>query len=107
MLKCAPASIRLVDNTQFQFGQSLKPANTDWKEKLMEKAKKAYVLNYKKFKPDTMVVATLAFEGTQAEINAQHKKLNAIAAKYGGFPAGEKNGIRGYFMTFMIGILPL
>ncbi len=39
-LRCAPVSIRLVDNMQFQFGQVLKPATTDWKHQLMDKLKK-------------------------------------------------------------------
>eukprot|EP00456_Euglypha_rotunda_P065059 TRINITY_DN5561_c0_g1_i5.p1 TRINITY_DN5561_c0_g1~~TRINITY_DN5561_c0_g1_i5.p1 ORF type:complete len:129 (+),score=16.52 TRINITY_DN5561_c0_g1_i5:87-473(+) len=32
MEKCAPASVRLVDNVQFQFGQALKPEKDKWLE---------------------------------------------------------------------------
>jgi alkyldihydroxyacetonephosphate synthase len=103
--KCAPVSIRLVDNPQFQFGAVLKPGNSHWSESLLDAAKKWYILKVKDFKADNMVAATLLFEGTAAEIKAKEKQLYAIAAKYGGMKAGEENGVRGYFLTYMIAYL--
>lgn len=38
--RCAPVSIRLVDNEQFQFGLSLKPPTEDWKQNVFDKVKK-------------------------------------------------------------------
>ncbi len=52
-----------------------------------------------------MVAATLLFEGTSAEVRAQEKTVYAISAKYGGMKAGAENGIRGYFLTYMIAYL--
>src|SRR5437870_13304397 len=57
-----PASVRLMDNLQFQFGQALKPrsgALADLKSKL----EKFFVLKIKGFEPDEMVACTLVFEG--------------------------------------------
>jgi alkyldihydroxyacetonephosphate synthase len=105
MLRAAPVSIRLVDNMQFQFGQALKPEVHDWKEHMMDKAKKWYVIKHKKFDPEHMTAATLLMEGTAEEIKAQERTIYTIAAKYGGLKAGETNGIRGYFLTYMIAYL--
>jgi len=38
-------------------------------------------------------------------VRAQEAKVMAIAAKYGGQNAGEENGVRGYFLTYMIAYL--
>jgi len=103
--KCSPVSIRLVDNIQFQFGQALKPENHDWKEQIKSKASKWYVLNHLKFDADVMVAATLLFEGTSEDIHSREKQCYAIAKKYGGIKGGEENGIRGYFLTYMIAYL--
>lgn len=64
-----------------------------------------YVLNRLHFEPTKMVAATLLFEGTPAEIKLQEKTVYAIAAKYGGMKAGAENGVRGYFLTYMIAYL--
>jgi hypothetical protein len=41
--RCAPVSIRLVDNPQFQFGLALKPPTDDWKHAMIDKVKKWFV----------------------------------------------------------------
>ncbi|KNC48317.1 alkyl-dihydroxyacetonephosphate synthase [Thecamonas trahens ATCC 50062] len=98
----APASIRLVDNNQFQMGQALKPP-TSWFASAIAAAKKFYVLSIKGFEADTMVAATLLFLGnSDADIAAQEAALYPIAARHGGMPADEENGRRGYALTFMI-----
>jgi len=49
---CWPTSIRLVDNTQFQFGAALKPQdNSKWNE-FVDAAKKFFVVNIKGFDPN-------------------------------------------------------
>ena len=62
-----PASIRLVDNVQFQFGQALKPASESKKQDIIDAIKKYYVLNIKGFEPLKMCACTIAFEGTALE----------------------------------------
>ena len=64
-----PASIRLLDNLQFKFGQALKPATEKTSEAIIDAIKKYYVLNIKGFNPDRMAAVTLAFEGTKEEVS--------------------------------------
>lgn len=97
-----PTSIRLVDNTQFQFGQSLKPAQTSTLQAFIDKVKTYYVVNIKGYDPDKLAACTLLFEGDADEVNEMSKKTYAIAAKYSGMPAGAENGIKGYILTYLI-----
>jgi alkyldihydroxyacetonephosphate synthase len=97
-----PASIRLVDNLQFQFGLALKPQNdSKWKE-IIDKIKKFYVLKIKGFDPEQMWACILLFEGTKQNVKREQKSVYALAKQYHGMKAGPDNGIRGYFLTFVI-----
>ncbi len=69
---------------------------------IIDKIKKFYVLNIKGFDPNKMVACTLGFEGTALDVGNQEKNVYAISKKYGGMEAGSENGIRGYFLTYMI-----
>jgi len=40
--------------------------------------------------------------GNTNEVEVQEKRIYDIAARYGGIPAGETNGERGYTLTFVI-----
>jgi alkyldihydroxyacetonephosphate synthase len=96
-----PASVRLMDNLQFQFGQALKPAKGRlgaWKSAL----EKLYVLNVKGFDAERMVACTLLFEGSEEEVAAQERSVYRLAARHGGMKAGAENGERGYQLTFAI-----
>src|SRR5205823_7747953 len=57
-----PASVRLVDNLQFQFGLALKPKSRGIAD-LKSKAEKLFVTKIKGFNPGKMVACTLVFEG--------------------------------------------
>jgi alkyldihydroxyacetonephosphate synthase len=96
-----PASIRLVDNIQFRFGQALKPPSEGFKA-LMDKIKKFFVLNVKGFDPDEMVAATIVMEGSRQEVEYQEKNLYALAKQFQGIPGGSENGQRGYMLTYAI-----
>lgn len=96
-----PASIRLIDNVQFQLGQSLKPQSS-FTENIMDAVKKFLLTNVKKINLSEMVVTTLTFEGDEQEVKEHTKLLTKMAAKYGGFSAGSSNGARGYVMTYVI-----
>jgi len=96
-----PASVRLVDNLQFQFGLALKPASSGmgaWKSKL----EKLFVTKIKGFEPFKMVACTLVFEGTRQEVAQQQSDLYRIAARHHGMKAGAENGRRGYQLTYSI-----
>jgi alkyldihydroxyacetonephosphate synthase len=96
-----PASIRLVDNVQFRFGQALKPRPTR-KEELMSAVQKTYLLSIKGFDPHELVAATIVMEGTAEEVSYQEAQIKRIAARHGGISGGSHNGQRGYMLTYAI-----
>jgi alkyldihydroxyacetonephosphate synthase len=97
-----PASVRLVDNLQFQFGLALKPKSNDGFAHLKSKAERFFVTKVKGFEPNQMVACTLVFEGSRAEVDQQQQDVYRIAARHGGMKAGEENGRRGYQLTYSI-----
>eukprot|EP00761_Pharyngomonas_kirbyi_P004548 gb/GECH01004553.1/.p1 GENE.gb/GECH01004553.1/~~gb/GECH01004553.1/.p1 ORF type:complete len:639 (+),score=161.78 gb/GECH01004553.1/:1-1917(+) len=103
--KCAPASIRLVDNVQFHFGHSLKPEEDSNLGAMVDWFKKIYLMKVKGFDPHKMVVATLLFEGREEEVQYQQQKIYRLAPRFGGLKAGPANGKRGYFLTYVIAYL--
>lgn len=104
-LRVAPASIRLMDNEQFQFGHALKPEVKSFLASLVEGLKKVYITRFKGFDLHQIAVATLLFEGSKDEVLTREKKVYEIASKYGGIPGGEENGQRGYMLTYVIAYL--
>jgi len=96
-----PASIRLVDNLQFQFSMALKPKNHGLKA-LKSRLEKWVVTGLKGFDPKKMVACTLVFEGSASEVDDQEKTVYRLAKKYGGMKAGSENGEKGYQLTFGI-----
>lgn len=99
--RCQPASIRLMDNQQFIFGQALRP-KPGYLGSLGTLFKKFYVTRIKGFDLTQMCVVTLLFEGDKNDVNLNEKKIYSIAKEFGGMPAGEINGERGYMLTFVI-----
>jgi alkyldihydroxyacetonephosphate synthase len=98
---CKPASIRLMDNLQFQFGQAVKPPKSG-AAALVSKLERAFVLGVKGFDPNQMVACTLLFEGNEREVSAQERGVYALAKRNRGMRAGAENGRRGYELTFAI-----
>ena len=96
-----PASVRLVDNLQFQFGQALKPAAQGLK-KLKSRAEKWLVTGPLGFDPEKMVAVTLVFEGARADVEREEKRVYELAKRHGGRKGGAENGRRGYMLTFGI-----
>ena len=99
--RCQPASIRLIDNEQFQFGQALK-GGSSWLTSIVDKLKKTVLTKVKGFNLSKMVVATLLFEGDEETVKGQEKLIYQIAQKYDGLAAGATNGQRGYVLTYVI-----
>lgn len=99
--RCQPASIRLMDNEQFQFGQALKPA-ASLAHRFMDRLKKTLLTKLKGIDLKKMCVTTLVYEGEAVDVQHQEKLVNEIASRYGGIPAGAENGERGYVLTFVI-----
>lgn len=95
-----PSSIRLVDNLQFRFGRALRRKASGFK-KIMH-ALEHLVLKLKKFDENKLAAATIVFEGSQEEVDAQKKIIARLAKKHGGMFGGETNGRRGYMLTYAI-----
>jgi len=100
-----PASVRLMDNQQFQMGQSITPEENPTLTYIKDEAKRLYLTQWAQFDLNEMCACTLLFEGDEDEVNLQQKKVYAVASKYGGIKAGESSGMKGYFLTFMIAYL--
>ena len=96
-----PASVRLVDNVQFRFGQALKSKTTGI-HKYIDSMKKFVVLNIKGYDPYQMCASTFVMEGTKDEVAYQEKNISKLALACGGIIGGEENGKRGYMLTFAI-----
>lgn len=96
-----PASIRLVDNRQFQFGYALRLPKPFYKE-LIDKFKKFLLLKVKKFNPEEMCLATVLFEGSKSDVDYQNRSIKKLAQTFGGVGAGSENGRRGYTLTMVI-----
>ena len=69
---------------------------------MIDAIKKFYVTKIKGYNPDKMVAATVLFEGTKEVVNMQKTFVDACAARHMGLEAGAANGLRGYFLTFVI-----
>lgn len=97
-----PASVRLLDNTQFRLGQALR-SNESMLEIMKKNAKKMFIsLLYETFHVEKMVCATITFEGSKDEVNLQRQNIRKLSIKYGGICAGREIGRAGYDMTYAI-----
>ena len=96
-----PASVRLVDNIQFRFGQALKPRAEGLKN-LKSKIEKFFIIKMKGFDPDKMCALTIVSEGTKEEVDYQQRKVSRLAKKHKGVIGGPGNGKRGYMLTYAI-----
>lgn len=98
-LQALPASVRLVDNLQFQFGRALKPAKSS---AIAQTLQKLFVTQIHGIDLEKMVACTLVYEGQREEQRSLEKRVNRLARRYGGFPAGGVAGKDGYNLTFGI-----
>lgn len=99
--KLQPASVRLVDNMQFQFSQALKPATSGLK-RLKSRFQKWLITKAYRFDPSHMVACTLVYEGDPKEITHHQRRVATLIRKHRGVVSGAENGKRGYAMTFAI-----
>jgi alkyldihydroxyacetonephosphate synthase len=99
---CVPASVRVMDNTQFHFGQALQPQASGVAARVKSRVQKAIVTRFKGFNPNELAIATVVFEGSREEVDFQETVFYRIARTHGGMKAGAKNGERGYQLTFSI-----
>ena len=81
--KCAPASLRLLDNEQFSFGQALKTEVSSMFQSFVDGIKNCYIEKIKGFDPHQICAATLLFEGTKEDVAIQENKIYSIAKQFG------------------------
>ena len=99
-----PASVRLVDNLEFQLSQTLKPRAAG-AAALKRKLERLVVTRLRGFDPTRMVACTLVYEGSADEVHAQETGVHRLARRHRGMRAGAENGRRGYQLTFGIAYL--
>ena len=97
-----PASIRLVDNTQFHFGFALRPKESGLLKKLGSMIQKFFLTKIKKFDTNKMCLATIVMEGEREAICHEEKVIKLLAKQHKALIAGEQNGKRGYLLTNLI-----
>eukprot|EP01017_Pseudomicrothorax_dubius_P014782 TRINITY_DN1730_c0_g1_i1.p1 TRINITY_DN1730_c0_g1~~TRINITY_DN1730_c0_g1_i1.p1 ORF type:complete len:599 (+),score=172.14 TRINITY_DN1730_c0_g1_i1:1630-3426(+) len=100
-----PASIRLVDNTQFQFALALKPLENSTFKVFKSSMQKFFLSKIKGFDLSKIAVVTIVYEGSARLVESQQESIKELSARYGGIHAGGEAGERGYFLTFMIAYL--
>jgi alkyldihydroxyacetonephosphate synthase len=93
-----PASVRLVDNLQFRFGQACKPPQSG----LTRSLQKAYLARVRGIDLTQMAAATLVYEGSAREQRELEGRVLALAGRYGGVSGGPAAGQAGYGLTFGI-----
>lgn len=97
-----PASIRLVDNLQFRLGRSLRGKEQRISRKITHALQGFVLTKIKKFEALKFVAATIVFEGSAEEVDAQHKIIARLLKKHNGIFGGSQNGQRGYMLTYAI-----
>jgi alkyldihydroxyacetonephosphate synthase len=99
-----PASIRLVNNREFRFGQALRPAMQGihaWKGAFQRR----WLFDVLHFDPSAMAACTLVMEGGSQEVARQERELRTLAKRFRAVWGGAENGRRGYSLTFAIAYL--
>lgn len=98
----APASIRLVDNLQFQLGRALRKEEKGFAHILKHKLQQFILTKIKKYDLRQLAAATIVFEGSKESVQAQKKTLSRLLKVHDGMFGGAENGKRGYMLTFAI-----
>lgn len=96
-----PASIRLVNNHEFRFGQALQGEPTFWGS-WQRRLQRFVLFQLKNFDPKSLAACTIVMEGTAAEVAQQRRTIFPLARSYGGISGGSSGGKRGYMLTFSI-----
>jgi len=99
-----PSSVRLLDNEHFRLGQALQGDSSIIERSLTHLWKMAHPVT-RSCSPDSVVCATILFEGTREEVQSQRRATKTLASKHGGTCVGARVGKSGYELTFAIAYL--
>ena len=102
-----PSSVRLLDNAHFRMGQALRPDEPTWFHQAKDTLVKAMASFYltKDFNHDSVVCATINYEGSDREVREQVATVKKLSGMYGGVMLGPRVGKAGYELTYMIAYL--
>ncbi|HEV8355253.1 MAG TPA: FAD-binding oxidoreductase, partial [Gemmatimonadales bacterium] len=75
-----PASLRLVDNLQFQLSQTLKP-KTAGVPALLRTAEKLFATRVRGFDPARMGACTIVYEGSRGQVRAEAAAVRRVARR--------------------------
>ena len=99
-----PSSVRLLDNEHFRLGQALRGDSSLIEQCLAYLWKAAHPM-MQSWSSDSVVCATILFEGTRVEVETQRRAIKTLASKHGGTCVGARIGRSGYELTFAIAYL--
>jgi alkyldihydroxyacetonephosphate synthase len=105
--RMTPSCVRLLDNAHFRLGQALRPDEPTWFHQAKDTLVKAMASFYltKDFSPDSVVCATINYEGSDREVREQMATVKKLSGMYGGIMLGSRVGKSGYELTYMIAYL--
>jgi alkyldihydroxyacetonephosphate synthase len=96
-----PASIRLVSNTEFRFGQALRAQGGPGR-RFVALLQRAFLLRVLRFDPHAMAACTIVFEGSLRDVRRERRHLMRLGRVARGVSGGARNGQRGFALTFGI-----
>jgi alkyldihydroxyacetonephosphate synthase len=100
-----PASVRLVDNLQFQFGLALKPKSNSI-GKLKSKVERFVVTKVKGFSGEEWLLAPSSSK-ERAMKSLSSRRTSQESRRATAHEGGAENGRRGYQLTYSIGVHPV
>jgi len=102
-----PACVRLLDNAHFRLGQALRPEESSWFHEAKSVVTKTLASLYlaKDFTPESVVCATISYEGSKRQVKEQIATVAKLSRIHGGVMLGSKVGKSGYDLTYMIAYL--
>lgn len=93
--RCQPASFRLVENSQFRFGQLLKVDGGIF-SRIADILKMFALKNILGFDLEQICVVSMVYEGDKSLIEYQEKSIKEIALKYDGYSVDQKTAEKAY-----------
>ena len=96
-----PASVRLMDNSMYQFSRMFSP-RARGPAAALEALTRAWATRVKRLDPSTLSACTISYEGTRRQVASQKANTRRIAKRHGGTCGGAANGRHGYDLTYCI-----
>lgn len=89
-----PASVQVLDNTQYHLSQALGPRADGVAARLKSRAENLMLTQLKGFDPRRLALSFVVFEGSAEEVEFQEKAFQRITKAHGGVIGGASSGTR-------------